>query len=260
MGTADVQGELWGPGADDWARLQEPKHAPLWEAMLDAASVTAQTRLLDAGCGGGGSSMLAAERGATVTGLDATPELVRIAAARVPTGEFRVGEIQDLPHEDNAFDAIIAANCVQYAADPVATLREFARVCRPEGRIVAALFAPAAKVAFAPIFAAVRDTLPEPPPGDGPFALSAPGKLESLFAEAGLEVFDRGEVDCPFHYPDFETFWRASSAAGPFLGAMRAAGEERLRQALHEAAEQFRDEDGSLHIEPNTFKYVAATC
>jgi hypothetical protein len=60
------------------------------------------------------------------------------------------------------------------------------------------LFGPPEKVAFSAIQKAVRDTLPEPPSGAGPYELSAPGKLEGLFTKAGLNVLKSGEVDCPF--------------------------------------------------------------
>lgn len=259
MGTAATQGELWGLASHDWAMLQEPKHRPLWEAMLDAALVTSGTRFLDAGCGGGGSSVLAAERGARVSGLDAAAEMIQISAERVPEGDFRIGDIETLPYDDHAFDVVFAANCVQYAADRVATLREFARVCQPEGRIVAGLFGPPEKVAFRAIFAAVRDALPEPPAGGGPFEFSAPGKFESLFAGAGLTVLDSGEVDCPFDYPNFETFWRASAAAGPFIGAMRVTGERSMKRVVRQAVEPFIQDDGRVTIRPNVFKYVLAT-
>lgn len=259
MGTAEKQGELWGLAAHDWAILQEPMHRPLWEAMLDAALVTSGTRFLDAGCGGGGSSVLAAERGARVSGLDAAPEMIQIAAGRVPGGDFRTGDIEELPYEDNTFDAVFAANAIQYAADRVATLHEFARVCRPQGRIVAGLFGPPQKVAYGAILTAVRDALPEPPAGAGPFELSAPGRLESLFAGAGLKVLGSGEVDCPFDFPDFETFWRASASAGPFMGAMRAIGEESLKKAVRRAAEPFLQDGGQIFVRPNFFRYVLAT-
>lgn len=239
--------------------LIEPKHRPLFEAMLDEARVTSGTRLLDAGCGGGGSSVLAAERGARVSGLDAAPEMIGIAAKRVPGGDFRTGDIEELPYADNTFDAVFAANCLQFAADRVAALREFRRVCRPGGRIVAALFGPPQRVEYRTIFAAMRDALPEPPPGAGPFELSGPGKLESLFSEAGLQVLRSGEVDCPYNYPGFETFWRATASAGPFLAAKRAVGEERLKTVLRRAVEPYVADDGRIEIRPNFFKYVVAT-
>lgn len=49
MGSAPLQAALWGAKAKDWADLHEPKHRPLWQAMLDAIGFAAGTRLLDAG-------------------------------------------------------------------------------------------------------------------------------------------------------------------------------------------------------------------
>ncbi len=258
MGTADTQGDLWGQAAQDWASIQEPMHRPLWEAMLDEARVGSETHVLDAGCGGGGASVLAAERGARVSGIDAAEALIAIAGERVPGGDFRVGDIEHLPHEDDAFDAVLAANALQYSGDRLATLRGFGRVCRPDGRIVAGLFGPPDKVEYRAIFSAVRDALPEPPPGGGPFELSMPGVLASLFEEAGLEVVASGEVDCPFRYPDFETFWRANASSGAVRGAMRAVGEERIRAAIREAVEPFLLDDGGIEIQPNVYTYVVA--
>ena len=133
MGSAKIQGELWGRLPQGWTEIQEPLHRPLWAAMLDAAQVGRGTRMLDVGCGGGGSSRLAAERGAQVYGLDAAEGLLEFARKQVPEGNFRSGDIEDLPYEDDRFDVVFAANSVQYAADRVAALRELGRVCVPKG-------------------------------------------------------------------------------------------------------------------------------
>ncbi|MCP4210004.1 MAG: methyltransferase domain-containing protein [Halieaceae bacterium] len=259
MGSSSIQGELWGQVPQDWALLQEPMHRPLWEAMLDEAMVTSGKRILDAGCGGGGACVMAAERELQVIGLDAAKGMILFAQDRVPDGEFRVGDIEDLPYENNAFDAVFAANSIQYAADPVTALGEFGRVCMPGGRIVAGLLGTPDKVEFRAIFSAMLDALPEPPPGAGPFGLSMPGKLESLFEEAGLTVLKSDEVNCPLHYPDSETFWRAMAAGGPMQGAMRVIGKEKLKGAMLEAAKPFSLSDGSITIQQNVFKYVVAT-
>jgi SAM-dependent methyltransferase len=258
MGSAKVQGDLWGQAPVDWASVQEPMHTPLFQAMLDAASVGAGTRLLDVGCGGGGASAMAAARGAQVSGLDAAEGLIEIVRQKVPSGDFRVGDIEELPFGNDAFDVVLAANSVQYAAERVIALRELGRVCTREGRIVVGLFGPAEKVEYRAILKAVREVLPEPPMGDGPFGLSASGKLEDLMEEAGLKVLENSEVNCPFSYPDFETFWRGNAAAGPLQGAIRTVGQERLKAALREAAEAFRTDDGGYSIEQNMFKYVVA--
>jgi SAM-dependent methyltransferase len=258
MGTAAIQGDLWGQAPQDWVTLQEPMHRPLWEAMLDAALIRLGKRILDAGCGGGGASVLAAERGALVSGLDAAAGMVQIALTRIPDGDFRVGDIENLPYEDNVFDAVFAANAIQYSADPVATLREFGRVCRPGGRIVVGLFGPPENVAFRTVFTAMQNIMPDPPLSAGPFELSLPGKLESLFSEAGLNMVQSDEVDCPFYYPDFETLWQAQKSGGPFQSVLRIAGQKKLQWAIREAIEQYRLDDGTFYIQPNVFKYVVA--
>ncbi len=258
MGTSKIQGELWGKAPRGWVEIQEPLHRPLWEVMQNATEVGPGTRFLDIGCGGGGASVLAAERGAQVSGLDAAEGLLTFARERVSNGDFRVGDIESLPFDDEAFDVVFAANSVQYSEDRIAALRELGRVCAPKGRVVAGLFGPPEKVAFSAIFKAVRDAMPEPPPGGGPFELSAPGKLEELFAGAELNVLESGEVDCPFSYPDFETFWQGNVAAGPLQGALRVVSEEELKSAVRDAAKAFRLDDGGILIQPNVFKYVVA--
>ncbi len=259
MGTANVQGELWGQSPHDWATIQEPNHEPMREAMLAATKVGTGTRFLDAGCGTGAASLLAIERGAQVSGIDAAESMIAYARQRIPQGDFRVGDIQFLPFDENSFDVVFAACALQYAADPVETLRGFRHVCRPRGYIVASLFAAPEKVAVAAIGKAIAATMPEPPKSGGPFKLSMPGKLEGLFAEAGLTVLESSEVNCPLRYPNFETFWQGRKSAGPTQAMLRVVGEKRLKMAAQGAVEPFQQVDGRIVIQPNFFKYVVAT-
>lgn len=259
MGTAHRQGELWSAAPQGWADVQEPQHRPLWEAMLDAADVGPGTRVLDAGCGAGGACVLAAARGADVSGVDAAQGLVTIARERVPEGDLRVGDLEALPYGDDVVDAVIAASSVQYAGDRVAALRELRRACIPGGRVVVGLFGPPNRVAFAAVFQALRSAMPEPPAGGGPFELSAPGTLESLMADAGLTIVETGETDCPFTYPDVDSFWAGKVAAGPVQQMLRVVPEARLRAAVLDAIRPFVDDDGQIVIGPNVFRWVAAT-
>ena len=82
MGTAQVQGDLWGARAREWADLQEVMFAPFYEAAFDAAGVAQGTVLLDVGCGAGLALTLADKRGAHVSGLDAAAGLVEIAQSQ----------------------------------------------------------------------------------------------------------------------------------------------------------------------------------
>jgi SAM-dependent methyltransferase len=257
MGSAQVQGELWGRAPRDWAELQEPMHRPLWEAMLTAAEIGPGARVLDAGCGGGGASLLAARRGARISGVDAAGPLVAIARERVPGGDFRVSDLQELPFDDDSFDAVVAASSLQYTQDRVATLRELKRVCDPGGRVVVGLWGAPDQVDYRAVFTAVRDALPEPPPGKGPFELSGPGVLEKLIAEAGLTVSGGGHTICVFEYPSFEVLWQANASAGPLQAALQSVGEDKLRNAIKDAIAPFVRDDGSIRME-NQFRYVVA--
>ena len=258
MKKSTIQGELWGKSPNGWAEVQEPLHKPLWEAMLNDTKVGRDTTFLDVGCGSGGSSVLANERGAEVHGIDVAEGLLSFAIQRIPKGVFQVADIENLPYEDNMFDVIFAANSLQYSEDRIAALHELKRVCKPNGRIIAGLFGQPEKVDYRVVFKAVRDTMPEPPKGGGPFELSMPDKLETLFFEAGLTNIDSGEVNCPFEYDNFESFWYGNLSAGPFQGMLQMVSENELKEAVREAVNIFRLEDGRIFIPQNIYKYVSA--
>ncbi len=258
MKKSEIQGELWGKSPNGWAEVQESQHKPLWEAMLNTTRVGKGTTLLDAGCGAGWSSALANERGAAVQGIDIAAELLSFAKKRVPNVKFQVADIQVLPFEDDMFDVVFAANSLQYSEDRIATLQEFKRVCKPNGQIIVGLFGAPEKVDFSVIFKAVRDAMPEPPKGGGPFELSMPGKLEALFADASLINIESGEVNCPFEYDNFESFWYGNVSAGPFQGMLQMISEKELKSAVRKAVNSFQLDDGRISIPQNIFKYVSA--
>src|SRR4028119_649825 len=133
MGSATVQGQLWGKHAEDFATYLEQVGLPLFGAVLDAARVTRGTCLLDAGCGAGLLALLASLRGARVTALDASAALLDIVRARVPEADVREGGLEALPFAAASFDAVTAVNSVFYAADMGAATSEPARVARPAG-------------------------------------------------------------------------------------------------------------------------------
>ena len=97
MGSASVQGQLWGRHAQDFATYLEQVGLPLFGAALDAAHVTPGTHLLDAGCGAGLLALLASFRGAEVTALDASAALLAVALERLPAADVREGDLEALP-------------------------------------------------------------------------------------------------------------------------------------------------------------------
>lgn len=99
-----------------------------------------RARILDVGCGPGTITLDFARlaTAGSVIGLDRAEEVVNEArdAARqadVVNAEFWVGDVYALDYEADTFDVVHAHQVLQHLSDPVAALREMARVCKPEG-------------------------------------------------------------------------------------------------------------------------------
>ncbi|NOT45100.1 MAG: class I SAM-dependent methyltransferase, partial [Acidobacteria bacterium] len=135
-GTAAANGPLWGVRADDWAGIQEGQCRPVYDAALARAGVGPGTRYLDVGCGAGMAARMAADRGALVSGLDASAPLLTVARTRLPDADLRQGDIEALPFPDDAFDVVTGFNAFQFAGAPGAALAEARRVAVPGGTVV----------------------------------------------------------------------------------------------------------------------------
>jgi SAM-dependent methyltransferase len=257
MGSASVQGPLWGARAQDWAELTEPVGMPFYEAVFDALGLGPTTHLLDVGCGAGLALQLATKRGATVAGLDAAEGLLDVARRRNPDADLRLGDLEELPFPDGTFTAATSFNAVQYAADPVAALREVRRVLAVGSPLAVLTWGPPERCEMREVLGAIGGLLPPPPPGaGGPFALSAPGALEGLLERAGLRAGTGGDVDTPYVYRDVATAVRAQQASGPAIRAAQYAGDDAVHAALTEVMQRYRRGDG-VRLE-NVFRYVVA--
>jgi ubiquinone/menaquinone biosynthesis C-methylase UbiE len=152
--------------------------------------------ILDAGMGPGRLCEQLAGRGWTVSGIDASEEMVVAARERLPAASGRLlsGEIEALPFPDGAFDAAVATGVLEYASAPAA-LRELARVVGDDGLVVVSYPNPHAiygiwktRVWYR-LVRAERRLLGKPhawlPRGGSPVA---PGRFAELMATAGLSV------------------------------------------------------------------------
>ena len=259
MGSGNEQATLWGPGARDWADYNEPMCTPFYEAVLDAAAVTHGTRLLDVGCGAGFALLLAARRGAIVSGIDATQELLDIARERVPEAQLKIGDLEDpLPFDDAAFDVVTAFNSVQYAADPVAAVKNLARVTRPGGCVAVLVWGPPEHCESGIMFQEFGKILPPPPAAaPGAVAWSEDGSLQRLAEAAGLSSATVGDVANPLIYPDLATAVRTQLSSGPARKAIEYAGLAATRGALTRAFAGSRKPDGTYR-QDNVFRYLIA--
>lgn len=93
-------------------------------------------RALDAACGTGRYAAYLTARGHTVVGVDASPQMLARARARVPGADFRLGHLEALPIEDQSADLAICALALTHCIDLAPPIQELARVVRPGGRVI----------------------------------------------------------------------------------------------------------------------------
>ena len=107
-------------------------------AALRLVGEAAGRRILDAGCGSGAHAAALADRGAVVTGIDASASLLSLASERLQgRASFRRADLNEpLPFGDASFDCILASLVMHYLRDWEPTLREFNRVLVTNGRLV----------------------------------------------------------------------------------------------------------------------------
>lgn len=247
--TAEVNGRLWGARARDWAEVQEAQFAAGYDDVLARAGVGPGTRLLDAGCGAGMAAMRAAGLGASVAGVDAAALLLDIARERVPHGDFREGDLEDLPFPDASFHVVTGFNAFQFAGNPTRALGEARRVTHPGGIVAIMTWGRPEGMEAASVVGALRTLLPPPPPGaPGPFALSDPDRLSAFAAEAGLTPREVIEGETHWTYPDIATAVRGLNSSGVAIRAAGIAGEDAVSAAHAAALAPFHQSDGSLRI------------
>lgn len=116
------------------------------KAVLGAVAPTPGIHVLDVGCGEGYMSRHIARAGATVTGIDPCGELIDAASQAADDDAlpitYRVAAAENLPMDDSTFDTVVCNHVFNDIADLDGALREFARVLRPGGLLVAMMLHP----------------------------------------------------------------------------------------------------------------------
>jgi SAM-dependent methyltransferase len=251
----------WGVGRyeDTAAQL-----APAARDVVAHAAPVAGERVVDVGTGTGNAALLAAERGARVTGVDPAARLLDVARAAAEArgldATFALGDAAALPLADGEADLALSVFGVIFAPDPPAAAAELARVTAPAGRIVLSAWLPAGPVREAVVLA--RQTLQRvlgTPDGPPPFAWHDRDALSELFTPYGFLVALE-EHALAFSAPSPRAFHEAQSGH-PLAVAGRAVLEPRGEQhaldermiAVYEAGNEDPD---AFRV---TSRYVIAT-
>lgn len=257
--TSLLNGRLWGARAQDWANIQEGQFSAANDAVFVACGLGAGSSCCDVGCGAGMAAARAAHRGAKVSGLDAAENLLAMARSRLPSGDFHLGDLEELPFPDGEFDLVTGFNSFQFAANPVLALQEARRIAKPNGRVVVMTWGAPEGMEAATLVAALRPLLPPPPPGaPGPFALSDANALRALAASAGLTPIDVLDVVCETQYADLDTAQRGLASSGVAIRAAEHSGAEAVHAAHAAALAPFRRDGGTYRIGAS-FRWLLAS-
>lgn len=138
-----------GPTYDRYARLLSFGQDPRWRRFLVSRIPASATRVVDVATGTAAVAIELAEAAPdrTVVGIDQSPEMLAAGRKRVAQAgladriELREGRAESLPSADAEFDALTVTYLLRYVDDPVATMRELARVVRPGGMLAMLEFA-----------------------------------------------------------------------------------------------------------------------
>lgn len=142
MGLAEGYAK-WAPDYDEEANPLLPLEEPV---VLEVLGDVAGLEVLDAACGTGRYTFLLADRGARVTGIDASEEMLAHARRKADelglAVDLRLGDVARLPFSDGSFDLAICALAFCHWADIRPAIAELARVLRPGGRLIVSDFHP----------------------------------------------------------------------------------------------------------------------
>jgi SAM-dependent methyltransferase len=191
-------------------------------------------RVLDLSTGTGWTSRVVARRGALVTGVDIASGLLEVARAKANAEalpiDYQLGDAENLPFENGAFDAVVSTCGVMFASRPDAAAAEIARVCRKGGRV--ALTTWLSDGNLFKMFQVMKRYMPAPPsPAPAsPFEWGRPERVRELLGTAFELRFEPGVSY--YREPSAEAAWNTfSTGYGPTRSLAATLDKER-REAL----------------------------
>jgi SAM-dependent methyltransferase len=257
----NAQGLAWQIGIWDrmvpvYTREIDKRFGPIVERVVKWGDLKPGQHVLDLGTGTGSVALRAAEAVAPngrITAFDISPDMLALARQRAASAQANItfveGRAEAIPANAESIDAVLASLSLMYVIDREAAAREIARVLRPGGRLVGAVWAGPERTDIVLLQQIAASFAPEPPvPGVGPGALSDPASFLAQLAEAGLEAHVETET-IEFAFDDFASAWdvlagvtasqlepeRAEAAKTAVCRAMWAKGDgwRRFRNETH---------------------------
>ena len=226
--------------ADAYDRFMGRYSVPLAPAFADFARVTAGQRAIDVGCGPGAlTTHLVELLGSTaVTAVDPSEPFVEAARERHPGVSVERASAEQLPFPDAAFDTALAQLVVHFMTDPVAGLREMARVTRDGGVVAASVWDHGGGRGPLSVYWQAARELDPGVADESNLAGARAGHLTELFEAAGLRDVDESNLIVRVEHQSFEEWWEPYTLgvgpAGDYVARLDPDRREELRERCRE--------------------------
>jgi SAM-dependent methyltransferase len=224
--------------AEHYDRFMGRYTIPLARAFADEVGVDRGMRVLDVGCGPGGlTSELAGRAGAeSVAAIDPAEQFIAACRERNPGADVRRGVAEELPWEDDSFDAALSSLVIAFMRDADAGLREMRRVTRPGGKVGVCMWdiAGGGMTMLRLFWGAMKSVRPETE-GERLRVGIAAGDIAERMGRAGFREVVDGALEVSAEYSGFEDFWQPFTfGVGPAGQALAALDDDEVA-AVREA-------------------------
>jgi SAM-dependent methyltransferase len=222
--------------ADDYTRFMGRYSEPLATRFAELADLSPGQRALDVGCGPGAlTAELVRRLGAgAVSAVDPSEPFVAAMRERFPAMDVRLSAAERLPFPDGTFDAVLAQLVVHFMTDPVAGLREMARVTRPGGVVAACVWDLAGGGSPLAVFWRAARELDPTARDESGLAGAREGHLRELFETAGLHHLEPATLTVQVEHPTFQQWWDPFTLGVGPAGAYFAGLDPRRQDDLRE--------------------------
>ncbi len=216
------------------------------DPLLAAGSVGVGTRVLDVATGPGWVAAEAAERGASVVGVDVAEAMIATARSAHPGLEFRWADAHELPFADASFDAVVGNLAVMHLSRPERAMAEFVRVLRPGGRLALTAWADPSQHRLAGVFldavAEARATPPaDLPPGPDFFRFSDDEAFAAALRQQGLARPAVSAITFVLRFASADELWNGMLGATVRVSALITRQPEEVRQRIRAAFDRLAD-------------------
>ena len=207
--------------------------APLF---ADFAGVDAGRRVLDVGAGTGALAAELVRRGAAAAAADPSPAFVETLRTRLPEADVRPAPAEELPWEDETFDAALAQLVVAFMNDAPKGIAEMRRVTKNGGTVAVCMWDRDEMEMLRAVRRAQDALRSGGPLAEGAMRYRTREEIESLFAEGFADVASE-RLDVESSYSGYDEFWEALSGgvgpAGAWIARLGADEREAARAEVH---------------------------